>query len=197
MNKKNSIKQVCVYCASSAKIDKKYFEATATMAKELVKENIKVIYGGGSIGLMGALADTVLENGGQIKGIIPKFMMEVEWNHKGVSDMEIVGTMHERKFRFLQNTDALITLPGGSGTFEELLEAITLKRLGKVTIPIIIVNIDGYYDPLLQLFDNAIKENFMAKMHKDLWTVIDDPRDIINVLNTTKPWSANIHDAAV
>ena len=133
------IKKICVYCASSAKVDKSYFEATEELALELIKENIEVIYGGGAIGLMGKLADTIIENNGKIKGIMPEFMNEVEWAHKGVSDFEFTETMHERKSKFLEGIDGLVALPGGTGTLEELFEAITLKRLGQFTKPIIIL----------------------------------------------------------
>lgn len=192
---KNKINQVCVYCASSTKIDQKYFDATTIIATKLVENDIKVVYGGGSIGLMGRLADVILNQGGQIKGIIPEFMKAVEWDHKGVSDMEVVSTMHERKFKFLHETDALITLPGGCGTLEELLEAITLKRLGEITIPIIIVNIDGYYDPLIEMLNRAVEEKFMSSMHKEIWTVITDPNKIIVTLENAKIWNKTIHDA--
>lgn len=120
--------QVCVYCASSAKIHQDYFKATDLLAKELVKNGFSVVFGGGSSGLMGQLADSVLEAGGNIKGIMPQFMNEVEWGHRGVSDFVYTQTMHERKAKFLEGTDALIALPGGTGTFEELFEAITLKN---------------------------------------------------------------------
>jgi len=122
--------KICVYCASSAKIDKSYFNATEILAKEFVKENIEVVFGGGATGLMGILADTILENGGKIKGVMPKFMNDVEWAHKGITELEFTDTLHERKAKFLEGIDGLVALPGGSGTLEELLEAITLKRLG-------------------------------------------------------------------
>lgn len=125
--------RICVYCASSSKIDQAYFDATERLSKILVKSDVEVVYGGGGHGLMGKLADTVLAEGGKIKGIMPQFMNEVEWAHKKVTDMEFTATMHERKSKFLENTDALIALPGGTGTLEELLEAITLKRLGQFT----------------------------------------------------------------
>lgn len=192
---KLKINQVCVYCASSTKIDPKYFDATRIIANQLVDHNIKVIYGGGSVGLMGTLADTILERDGAIKGIIPEFMKNVEWDHKGVSEMEIVNTMHERKNNFLINTDAIITLPGGCGTFEELLEAITLKRLGIIAIPIIIVNIDGYYDPLLEMLNKAISEQFMSILHNEIWTVITDPLEIVSTLKNSKTWLNGINQA--
>ena len=109
--------QVCVYCASSGRIHSDYFEATSRLAHLLVEQNVNIVFGGGSSGLMGQLADSVLAAGGQIKGIMPEFMKEVEWGHKGVSDFVYTQSMHERKAKFLEGTDALITLPGGPGTF--------------------------------------------------------------------------------
>ena len=196
-NSSHRVGQVCIYCASSSKINQKYFEGTIDLTNLLVDHHIKIVYGGGSVGLMGIIADTVLSRNGEIKGIIPHFMKDVEWDHKGVKEMEVVSTMHERKNRFLIDTDALICLPGGSGTFEELLEAITLKKLGKLTIPIIIVNIDGYYDPLIQLFERAITEKFMGENHRNLWIVINDPKDIIKSLTNAEVWTNGIHHAKV
>ena len=143
--------KICVYCASSAKIGKVYFDAIEMLAKVFVENKIEVVYGGGAVGLMGKLADTVLENGGKIKGIMPKFMKDVEWAHDKVTDFEFTETMHERKAKFLEDIDGLVTLPGGSGTMEELFEAITLKRLGQFTKPIVILNTNGYYNPLKEL----------------------------------------------
>ena len=112
--------QICVYCASSAQIHPEYFKATETLAHIFAKNKVQVVFGGGSSGLMGQLADGVLAAGGQIKGIMPQFMNEVEWGHRGVSDFVYTETMHERKAKFLEGTDALVALPGGPGTFEEL-----------------------------------------------------------------------------
>jgi uncharacterized protein (TIGR00730 family) len=180
--------KICVYCASSAKVDKSYFEATEKLAKELVKSNIEIVYGGGGIGLMGHLADTVIDNGGQIKGIMPKFMNEVEWAHKRVTDFEFTDTMHERKAKFLENIDGLVTLAGGSGTLEELLEAITLKRLGQFTKPIIILNTNGFYDPLRQMLEKCVSENFMDERHLQMWTFVDEPEQVIYSIKNATTW---------
>jgi len=180
--------RICVYCASSARVDKSYFEATELLAKEFVKENIEVIYGGGGIGLMGHLADTIIENGGKIKGIMPKFMNEVEWAHKRVTNFEFTDTMHERKSKFLENIDGLVTLAGGSGTLEELLEAITLKRLGQFTKPIIILNTKGFYNPLKEMLEKCVTENFMDERHLEMWSFVDKPEQVIESIKTSKVW---------
>lgn len=192
------IKRVCVYCASSDKVDKVYFDAVTVLAKELVNSNIQVVYGGGASGLMGKLADDVLQFGGHVIGIMPNFMKEVEWAHQGVSEFHFVGDMAERKKKFLDMSDALIALPGGCGTLEELFEAITLKRLGLFTKPIIILNINHFYDPLVALLDKCIAEHFMAERHRDIWQVIEDPSHIIEAIQNAPEWLDDaIHYAKV
>ena len=146
--------QVCIYCASSGRIHPEYFEATSRLAHLLVENKVKVVFGGGSSGLMGQLADSVLAAGGQINGIMPQFMNEVEWWHKGVSDFIYTHTMHERKAKFLEGTDAIIALPGGPGTFEELFEAITLRKLGQISTPIVVLNTNGYFNLFSDLMSN-------------------------------------------
>jgi len=180
--------KICVYCASSAKIDKSYFKAAENLARLFIKEKIEVVFGGGAVGLMGKIADTIIANGGKIKGIIPRFMNEVEWAHKGVSDLEITETMHERKTKFLQGVDALVALPGGTGTLEELLEAITLKRLGQFTKPIIILNTNDFYNPLIQMLEKCVSENFMHKKHLQMWTFVKEPEEVIDAINKASVW---------
>lgn len=183
--------RICIYCASSAKIDEIYFEATERLAKILVNSDVQVIYGGGGHGLMGKLADTVLAHGGQIKGIMPQFMNEVEWAHKSVTDFEFTKTMHERKAKFLENIDALIALPGGTGTLEELLEAITLKRLGQFTKPIIILNTNGYYDPLILMLKRCVEEKFLRPIHAEMWTFVHQPEEVMSAINQSMEWDEN------
>ncbi len=180
--------KVCVYCASSAKIADEYFKATEAVARELVQNDIEVIFGGGATGLMGQLADTVLKHGGKIKGIMPQFMNEIEWAHRGVPDFEFTETMHERKAKFLEGIDGLVTLPGGSGTLEELLEAITLKRLGQFSKPIVILNTNGYYDPLRQMLERSVTENFMHEKHLELWQFVSFPHQVVPTLKGTNEW---------
>ncbi len=183
------IKKICIYCASSAKVNKIYFDATERLGKELVKSGIEIVFGGGGTGLMGKLADTVIENGGKIKGIMPKFMNEVEWGHKKVTDFEFTDTMHERKSKFLENIDGLVALPGGSGTLEELLEAITLKRLGLFTKPIIILNTNGFYNPLKEMLEKCVSENFMNEKHLKMWTFVDKAEDVISNIEKATEWN--------
>ncbi len=182
------LKKVTVYCASSQKVDRLYFEAAAELAGELVKENIEIIYGGGSIGLMGTLANTALEKGGRITGIIPRFMAEVEWSHSKLDNLILVKDLHERKRLMIENTDCVIALPGGCGTVEELMEVITMKRLGMFTQPIIILNIHRFYDPLVDLLENMIKGNFLREEHRNMWTITDSARDIKNKILSSPKW---------
>lgn len=186
------IEQVCVYCASSQRIDEKYFEAARGLAETLAPRHVTVVFGGGGRGLMGALADRMLELGGKVIGIIPEFMKKVEWDHKGVTELRVVETMHQRKHAFIQNVDAIIALPGGVGTLEELLEAITWKRLGLVTVPIVIVNTDGYYDPLIQMLDRCIREDFMHPDHTQMWSIVRRPEDVIAAIENAPNWDEDV-----
>lgn len=191
------MKKICVYCASSAKINRVYFEATEKLAVLLVQENIEVVYGGGAIGLMGKLADTILENGGKIKGIMPKFMNEIEWAHKGVTDFEFTETIQERKAKFLNNVDGLVALPGGSGTLDELMEAITLKRLGYYTKPIIILNTNNFYKPLKEMLTRCVSENFMNRKHLRMWNFVTEPEEVVYALKNVPDWSEDAINFAV
>lgn len=175
-------KQACVYCASSPLVDQRYLSGSEDIAQILVEEGYKVMYGGGSQGLMGALADKVLALKGDIVGVIPGFMKEVEWDHPGVAEMIITEDMAERKKRFLVDTDVIITLPGGCGTLEELTEAISLKKLSQIKMPIIIFNQEGFYDDLISLFQHFIDQRFMGSNHTDLFTVINAPEELRAIL---------------
>ncbi len=192
------IKQVTVYCASSAKLADKYFDAAKRIGEVLVQHNVTVMYGGGAVGLMGKLADTVIENKGTIIGVMPSFMHQVEWQHKGINELILTEDMAARKKRFLQGTDALITLPGGCGTLEELMEAVTLKRLGVFIKPIIILNLDGFYDPLIEMLERCISEKFMREEHREIWTVIQQPEELIEAIKNAPEWDHSaINFAAV
>ena len=181
--------KICVYCSSSSKIDKIYFEATEKLAKEFIKENVQVVYGGGGNGLMGHLADTIIDNGGNIKGISPKFMQDIEWTHKRLNDLELVSTMHERKTKFLENIDAVVALPGGCGTLDELIEAITWKRLGIFTKPVVIINTNGFYDPLQEMLERCVSQNFMDKRHLEMWSIVEDPTEVLLKIKNTDDWN--------
>jgi len=190
------IKRITVFCASSRMIHSKYFEAARQLAQVLTENHITAVYGGGSVGLMGALADYMLENGGSITGVIPHFMMKVEWGHPGVKRMIITKDMHERKRILIDGVDAVVALPGGSGTLEELLEVISLKRLGKFIKPVIIINTSGFYDPLVILLNKMVEENFMRQDHLKMWSVINHPSQLIEAIHNSEAWDENAINTA-
>jgi uncharacterized protein (TIGR00730 family) len=136
-----------------------------------------------------------LAAGGQIKGIMPEFMNEVEWGHKGVSDFVYTQSMHERKAKFLEGTDALIALPGGPGTFEELLEALTLKKLAQFTKPIVILNTRGYFSAFHQMMQHAVEEHFMANELKYLYTIVATPEEVLPAIHNAHSWNKGLRDA--
>lgn len=175
------MKRICIYCASSPKAADIYKDSASDIARILVKNGYEIVYGGGSIGLMGAVADSVLANNGKITGIIPSFMQELEWGHPDVEMIEVTN-MHERKSKMLEISDGVIALAGGCGTFEEIMEAITWKRLGLYTGPAVFLNTNNYYDPIIQQLDKAVDENFMNPEHRSLWSVIQEPEEVIEAL---------------
>ena len=192
----NQIHSVCVYSASSTKISSVYFEAAEKLGSLLAKQHIRLTNGAGSIGLMRSVADAVLENGGEVTGVIPHFMVEQNWHHTGLTELIEVTSMHERKQKMANLSDGIIALPGGCGTLEELLEIITWKQLGLYLNPIIILNVNGFFDPLLEMLERAIEENFMRRQHGDIWKVARTPEEAVELLQTTPVWDASIRKFA-
>ena len=192
----NQIHSVCVYSASSTKISSVYFEAAEKLGSLLAKQHIRLINGAGSIGLMRSVADAVLENGGEVTGVIPHFMVEQNWHHTGLTELIEVTSMHERKQKMANLSDGIIALPGGCGTLEELLEILTWKQLGLYLNPIIILNVNGFFDPLLEMLERAIEENFMRRQHGDIWKVARTPEEAVELLQTTPVWDASIRKFA-
>ena len=194
--KMNQINSVCVYSASSTKIDAVYFQAADTLGRLLAEHRIRLINGAGSIGLMRSVADAVLKNGGEVTGVIPRFMVEQNWHHTGLTELIEVESMHERKRKMADLSDGIIALPGGCGTLEELLEIITWKQLGLYLNPIIILNINGFFDPLLEMLEKAIDENFMRRQHGDIWKVAQTPEEAVRLLYETPVWDISIRKFA-
>lgn len=182
------IQRVCVFCASSSKIDECYLRPAFALGQIFAREGITLIYGGGAVGLMGAVADGALSRGGRVVGVIPHFMVEREWAHKGVQELIVVHTMNERKERMRALAQALVALPGGSGTLEELLEAISLKRLGMYLGPIVLLNTQGFFDHLLQLLERCIAERFMDPRHRQMWAVVKEPEEVLDAIRNSPPW---------
>ena len=190
------MQNICVYCASSSKIDSKYVETAKRLGSLLAENNMQLVYGGGSVGLMGILADSVLDKGGKVTGIIPKFKVEAEWQHDGLTKLILTETMHERKEKMAAMSNAVVALPGGCGTLEELLEVITWKQLGIYRNPIIIVNVDGYYNHLLAQFQQAADELFMRPQHLDMWTVVETADEVLEAIKNSKPMVEDLRQYA-
>ncbi len=180
---------MCVYCASSELCDDEFKRQAYRLGELLASRGVRIVYGGGARGLMGQLASGALARGGHVTGVMPRFMQELEWAHAGLSELQIVEDMRERKHRMLTGSDAAIALPGGCGTLEELLEAITLKRLGIYLKPIVMVNTRGFFDPLVELLEHAVRERFMDERHRQMWRVAECAGDVIGAIESSAPWS--------
>ena len=192
----NDIKNVCVYSASSTKIAPVYFAMAEELGRLLASRGINLINGAGSIGLMAATSNAALEAGGTVTGVIPRFMVEQNWHHTGLTRLVETETMHERKQLMADMSDGVIALPGGCGTMEELMEIITWKQLGLYLKPIVILNIDGFYDPLLEMLQRAIEGNFMRAEHKNIWQVATSPQEAIDLIYSTPWWDQNVRKFA-
>lgn len=179
-NYMNDIKNVCVYSASSTKIAKVYFDVAEELGRLLAEKKINLINGAG----------------GTVTGVIPHFMVEQGWHHTGLTRLIETETMHERKRMMADLSDGVIALPGGCGTLEELLEIITWKQLGLYLNPIIILNINGFYNPLLEMLQRAVEGNFMRKEHVVIWKVASTAEEAINLLYTTPVWNKEIRKFA-
>ncbi|MFN3307343.1 MAG: TIGR00730 family Rossman fold protein [Candidatus Kapaibacteriota bacterium] len=173
---------ITCFCASSSKVDQYYLDSAYELGMILARNNKTVIYGGGRIGLMGRLAQGVLDNNGKIIGVIPKFMQKYELGHNGLTKLIEVQTMHEREEIMISKSECIVALPGGCGTFAELLQAITWKRLKLIPTPIIIANLNNYYHPLIQQLEKAIDENFMRKEHSRLWDVANSVPEVYDII---------------
>lgn len=185
----NPIHSVCVYCASSERAPALYREAAARLGRHLAAEGLAIVYGGSSLGSMGRLAEAALEAGGKVTGVIPRFMDDLEWGHRSLTKLHVVDDMHERKKLMLQLSDAVVALPGGCGTLEELFEAITWKRLGLYFGPIALVNVNRYYDPCLELLARSVEQRFMDARHAAMWSAVAEPEEVASVLRNTPAWS--------
>lgn len=183
--------KVCVFAASSSRIDPAFGIAAAELGSVFAGEKIHAVFGGGGIGLMGIFADSLLAGGGMITGVIPGFMIKEGWGHSGVHDMIVTPDMSERKKTIFSMSDAAVALPGGVGTLEELTEVITLKQLGQFNKPIIIVNVNGFYDHLIEFFDHMVRGHFMRLEHKDIWQIVTDASSVIPAIRNYTGWHAD------
>ena len=179
---------ICVFASSSSRIDKEYAAAAASLGLLLARAKMDVVYGGGGIGLMGRLADAVLENGGKITGVIPSFMKDEGWDHNAVNEMIITSDMGERKKRMFEMADAVVALPGGVGTLEELTEAMTLKQLGLYKGPIIILNTLNFYKSFIDFMEHMVSGNFLRYEHKGMWEIAATAEEVIAILGEKDEW---------
>ena len=162
----SAIRSLCVYCGSNPGSDPAFAAATQELARRLVERDVRVVYGGGAVGLMGTLADTALAAGGTVVGVIPQALMDREIGHRGLTELRVVGSMHERKALMAELADAFVALPGGIGTLEELIEAYTWSQLGLHAKPLGVLNVDGYYDALEAFLDQAVRSSFLRAEHR-------------------------------
>jgi len=183
--------KVCVFAASSNRVDERYYMAAADLGRLLAVSGMEVIYGGGGIGLMGKLADAVLKNNGKITGVIPRFMQDEGWGHSGLTEMIVTENMSQRKQEMTKMADAIVALPGGIGTLEELTEAITLKQLGLFKGPVVIMNTLDFYGRFISFLNQMVQENFMRKEHLEIWNVVNEPAEVIEAIRNYKGWYDN------
>jgi uncharacterized protein (TIGR00730 family) len=181
------MKRVCVFCGSSIGSRPAYREAAQTMGAALARRNLGLVYGGGKVGLMGAVADAVLAAGGEVIGVIPDFLEAKEVGHRGLTELRVVGSMHERKAMMAALSDGFIALPGGYGTLEEFGEILTWAQLDLHHKPIGLLDVAGYYDPLLRLFDHAVGEGFLSPVLRALVLEESDPARLLDVLAAHEP----------
>lgn len=187
---------IAVYCASSTKIREDFFAAARAVGHGLGRRGIGLVNGAGNMGLMAASADACLAAGGEVTGVIPSFMIEQDWHHRGLTHLIETRDMHERKQTIARLSDGCIALPGGCGTLEELLEVITWKQLGLYLKPIVILNTRDYYAPLLEQLQRGIDEHFMGPRHADIWRVAQTPEQAIELVLTTPLWDASVRKFA-
>jgi len=181
------IKTICVFCGSSAGRNNLYGLKAESLGRFFLRNGLRLVYGGANVGLMRILADTILSGGGEVVGVMPRSLVEREVAHTGLTQMHIVGDMQERKALMADLSDAFITLPGAYGTFDELFEMLTWNQLGIITKPVGLLNIDGFFDPLIRMLDHAVKEQFLRSEHRAILQVEEDEEKLMEKLNAYQP----------
>ena len=177
------VKKICVFCASSTDCDELYFKEAEKLGQSLAREGYEIIYGGGKVGLMGAVAESALREGGKITGIVPSFLQS--FGNYGITELRVVKSLAERKSIMLNESDCIVALPGGVGTLDEILEAITWKLLGIIDSPIYIININQFFNPLLEMLDKTISEKFMNEKYRTLWKVVPSVEEFLYDINNS------------
>jgi uncharacterized protein (TIGR00730 family) len=190
------VKSVAVYCSASANIDEEYLNQGKILAKHIVKHGMRLVYGGGHVGLMGAVADGVMAEGGEVFGVTTKHLDQYEVGHQGVTELKIVDDMHARKNMMFEEADGFIIMPGGFGTLEELFEVLTWKQIGLHDKPIVLVNINGFWDPLKKLMKSIVDKKFASSGDDEIYHFVDDIEKAVSQLvemprvkiNPSKKW---------
>lgn len=186
------ISALCVYCGSSNHVAPGYLEAARRVGLEAAARGIGIVFGGGRVGMMGAVAEGALEAGGEVIGIIPNHLQEQEVGHDGLTRLEIVDSMHVRKMRMFELSDAFCALPGGLGTLDETFEIVTWKQLGLHDAPVLLVNLDGYWDPLLEMVAHQAEAGFVRPQHRQLFQVVDGIEALFEALAAAEPPSVKV-----
>jgi uncharacterized protein (TIGR00730 family) len=181
------MKKITVYCGSNRGLNSAYEEGAKALAKEFIERDIALVYGAGNVGLMGVIADAMLDAGKKVYGIIPQKLVDIEVAHQGCTELTIVETMRDRKWLMAERGDGFIAMPGGIGTFEELFEIMTLNQLGYLQKPLALFNVAGYYDGLIAFLTHACKEGFLHQAQLDLVIISDDPADLVEKMLAFKP----------
>ena len=184
---------VCVFCGSNAGTSPVYAEAAEAVGQAIVDGGHDLVYGGGRVGLMGVVADTVMAGGGTVTGVMPGHLVDREIAHRGVTRLEVTGSMHERKARMAELADGVVALPGGFGTFEEVLEVVTWNQLGLVEIPVVLLDVAGFYGALFDLVDHAVAAGFVRPGHRELVLRTDDPVRAVDLATTPRAPGAVEH----
>lgn len=186
------IRSLCVYCGSSGRGRPSHHNAATSLGETLAEAGVRLVYGGGRIGLMGLVADAVLEGGGEVVGIIPRFLDQVEVGHSGVSQFIVTENMHDRKEKMAQMSDGFVILPGGLGTLDETFEILTWKQLQLHDKPVVIVDVDGYWKPLVELIDNMIAENYARPENRELFRVVGSVDEVLPALDAMPKFDSKV-----
>jgi uncharacterized protein (TIGR00730 family) len=181
------VRAVCVFCGSSSRVAESYRQAAARLGELIGSAGMRLVYGGGRIGLMGTLADAALGAGGRVIGVLPEFLRGLEVAHGGLTELHIVPTMHDRKRTMFELADAFVVLPGGFGTVDEMIEIVTWRQLGLHDKPVVMVDVGGFWQPLRQLVAAIVGEGFAHPDHAKLWTVVSSVEEVLPALRNQPP----------
>lgn len=185
------MKNIAIYCASSSQIREEFFAAAKRFGYILAENDCTLVWGAGNMGLMGEVADAMVEKGGKMIGVIPEFMVEQNWHHPHCTELIVTESMSERKQTIERISDGLVVLPGGLGTMDELFEILVDKQLGLHTKPIVILNTNHYYDPLMVLLQHFVDEHMMRGLHQSMFTVVSEPEEILPALENAPKWDSS------